>query len=121
MDTKNLSVNPIVVQNLYEMRTYTDQQAGTIFRQIPILEDGSRDPMRQETFGASCTLLVRGQPMPITFQIDGATSLADAITKFPDAVRAAVQQMRDQALRSQLAAPGAPAAKSIIDLSKTRN
>lgn len=114
----DIKVNPIVVQNLYEMRSYTDQQAGTIFRQIPILEDGSRDPMRMESFGASTVMFINGQSLPITFQIEGATSLSEAIEKFPEAVKATVQKMHDEALRSQLQKPFSGGR---IDLSKVKN
>lgn len=119
MDIKDIPITGMVQQNLYETRTYTDQGAGTIFRQIPITLTGDRDPMRQEAFGGAATLLVRGQPIPITFVIEGATSLEQAISMFPDAVRAAIAQMRDNALRQQLASP--TASSSRIDLSKIRN
>jgi len=114
----DIQVNKFTVQNLYRMETYTDQTAGTIYRQIPVTLTGERDPMRQEFFGASCMILVRGQSMPINFPIENVTSLEEAIAKFPEACVAVLTQMQEQALRQKILTPGINSSKSIKDLSK---
>lgn len=114
----DIQVAEFTVQNLYRLETYTDQTAGTIFRQIPVTLTGERDPMRQESFGASCMILVRGQPIPINFPIEGATSLEEAIAKFPEACIAYITKMQEESLRQKILTPGIASAKATIDLSK---
>jgi len=52
----------------------------------------------------------RGQPFTVPFEIEGATSLADAIEKFPDAAdkaaRAQVEAMEKVSLQQQLRGGG---------------
>lgn len=108
MDIKDIFISPITPANLFRMETYTDQLAGTIFRQIPVLENGERDPMRMESFGGSCTILVNNRPLPITFTIEG-TCLGEAIENFAESVRACLQAMYDEGMKKKiLTAEGKP-------------
>lgn len=102
-----IDVKEITVGNLSRLETYTDDMAGTIFRKIPVLIDGSYDPMRMESFMGSCQILTAQGPIPINFPI-AATSLAEALAQFPAAGTAAIQQLLDQSLRNKIIQPGGP-------------
>lgn len=112
----DFKVNPIVVGNLYRTESYSDDTTGTIHRAIPVTVTGERDPMRMEYFGASSILNINGRAIPVQFNIVGATSLADAIDKFPAALVEHVKAMQEAALRNKILGKDQPH----IDLSQLR-
>jgi hypothetical protein len=82
--------------SLYQEDVFTDRTAGTIRRLVPITVDGQRDPSRPLLFSGQTQLLTPGGVLPLGFDIEAET-LAEAIGKFPDAVRGALEQAIEEA------------------------
>jgi hypothetical protein len=92
--------------NLYREDIFTDRKMGTIRRMTPVKSDGSADDKRKTLFIGEAQLLTPVGALPLAFEID-ATSLADAVDKFPAAARVGIeravkelQQMRREAASS---------------------
>ena len=81
---------------LYREETYTDRKAGTIRRLVPVNADGAADGSRAVLYSGQTQLLTPGGVLPLSFEID-ATSLAEALTRFPAAVHAALEQAIEEA------------------------
>lgn len=101
--------------SLYREEVFTDRRAGTIRKMIPILPDGSTDAARPVLYMGQTQLMTPGGVLPLGFEIEAA-DLQEAITKFPAAVRQALedaieeaQQMRREAA-SRIVVPEAGAA-----------
>lgn len=86
--------------NLYREDVFTDLQVATLRRLTPVKEDGSDDPSRPVLFVASTQLMSQAGPLPISAPLD-AKDLREAIAKFPDAIRAAVEEMVEEAREAQ--------------------
>jgi hypothetical protein len=82
--------------NLYQEDLFTDRAAGSIRRMRPVLDSGEPDPSRPVLFSGQTQLLTPGGVLPLGFEID-ATSLEDAIAKFPQAVQEALNQAIEEA------------------------
>ena len=82
--------------SLYEEEIFTDRRAGTIRRLTPITVDGAPDTSRPTLYSGQTQLLTPAGVLPLVFEIE-ADSLADAINKFPDGVRSALEQAIDEA------------------------
>ena len=82
--------------NLYQEEVFTDLRVGSIRRLTPVLPDGSRDMGRPQIFTGQAQLLSPAGPLPIQCNI-GATSLEEAMTKFPQAINQAVEQLVQEA------------------------
>ena len=81
---------------LYREETYTDRRAGTIRRLVPVNAQGATDPARPVLFSGQTQLLTPAGVLPLVFDIE-ASSLEEALEKFPEGVRAAVEQAIDEA------------------------
>ncbi len=81
---------------LYREDIFTDRKAGTIRRLIPVLTDGSTDSARAVLYSGQTQLLTPNGVLPLGFEIE-ATSLEDAIKKFPGAVKEALEQAIEEA------------------------
>ena len=88
------------VANLYREDVFTDLQVATLRRLTPVRSDGSDDPDREVLFVAETQLMSQVGPVPVSTEIEAA-SLADAIARFPEAIKAAVERMMDQAREMQ--------------------
>lgn len=86
--------------NLYREEVFTDLRVASLRRLTPVKTDGSADPSRERLFMAQTQVMARGTPLPLQFAID-AKSLAEAIEKFPNAVRRAVEEMVAEAREMQ--------------------
>ena len=82
--------------SLYQEEIFTDRRAGTIRRLKPITVDGAPDAARSTLYSGQTQLLTPVGVLPLVFEIE-ANSLADAIEKFPDGVRSALEQAIDEA------------------------
>ncbi|MCZ7565500.1 MAG: hypothetical protein M5U08_18340 [Burkholderiales bacterium] len=76
---------------LYREELYTDRKMGTIRVLAPVGADGATDASRAVLFVGEAQILTPMGAIPLSFQID-ATSLADAIAKFGDAAKVAVER-----------------------------
>lgn len=81
---------------LYREELYTDRKAGTIRRLVPVTADGAPDASRQVLYSGQTQLLTPGGVLPLSFDID-AKSLGEALTHFPAAVHAALEQAIEEA------------------------
>ena len=82
--------------SLYREDSFTDRKAGTIRRLVPVTLDGSTDPARPVLFSGQTQLLTPNGVLPLAFEIE-ANSLADAIGRFPAAVKEALEQAIEEA------------------------
>ncbi|HMO50201.1 MAG TPA: hypothetical protein PKE26_04915 [Kiritimatiellia bacterium] len=108
---RNLDDVQMDTANLYREETITDLRTGTIKVLYPITVDGSADPMRPPMFICQTELMSNAGMLPVSAPIE-ATNLAEAVEKFPVAVKQAVDDMikrvqdyqREQA--SRIVTPG---------------
>ena len=117
MSTPDLNLPDIQMDanSLYREEVFSDRRAGTLRKMIPVLADGSPDAARSVLWLGQTQLMTPGGVLPLGFEIE-AKDLAEAIGKFPAAVRQALeeaieeaQQMRREAA-SRIVVPEAGAA-----------
>lgn len=91
---------------LYREELYTDRKMGTIRVLVPVGADGATDAGRKVVYVGEAQILTPMGAIPLSFQIE-ADTLADAIGKFGDAAKVAVertarelQEMRREAASS---------------------
>jgi len=82
--------------SLYQEDVFTDRRAGTIRRLKPITVDGSHDPSRATLFSGQTQLLTPAGVLPLGFDIE-ANTLQEAIDKFPEGVKVALEQAIEEA------------------------
>jgi hypothetical protein len=82
--------------SLYREEIFTDRRAGTIRRLTPVNAKGEDDGTRFVLFSGQTQLLTPAGVLPLGFEIE-ADSLEDAIKKFPEAVKVALEQAIDEA------------------------
>lgn len=89
-------------QALYREDIFTDRKVGTIRRLTPVKSDGNADPGRKTLYIGEAQILTAAGPLPINFDIP-ADSLTDAVAKFGDAAKLAVEHTMQelQELRRQ--------------------
>jgi hypothetical protein len=86
--------------NLYREETFTDLKTGAIRRLIPVKPDGSEDKTRKPLFMGQTSLMTSHGPLPIQSTID-AKDLQQAIKKFPEAMRGAMDRIMDEMKKAQ--------------------
>lgn len=98
--------------NLYREEVYTDRKVGMIRVLVPVTANGEADPSRPTLYAGQASLYTPGGALPLNFELEAST-LAEAIEKFPEAAQQAVddtmrqlQEMRREAA-SSLVIPGA--------------
>jgi hypothetical protein len=83
-------------KNLYREDVFTDRRAGSIRRLTPVTSDGSDDGTRAVLFSGQTQLLTPAGVLPLGFEIEAGT-LEEALQKFPDGVKLALEQAIDEA------------------------
>jgi hypothetical protein len=81
---------------MYREEIFTDRRAGTIRRLTPVTIDGATDTSRGVLFSGQTQLLTPAGVLPLVFEIEAAT-LEEALQKFPDGVKVALEQAIDEA------------------------
>ena len=81
---------------LYREEIITDRKAGTLRRLTPIKLDGSTDAARAVLFSGQTQLLTPAGVLPLVFDIEAAT-LEEALRKFPEAVKVALDEAIEEA------------------------
>ncbi len=81
---------------LYREDMFTDRKAGTIRRLTPVDAEGAPDATRPVLYSGQTQLLTPGGVLPLSFDIE-ASSLPDAVARFPAAVHAALEQAIEEA------------------------
>lgn len=99
--------------NLYREEVYTDLRVATIRKLVPVRADGSPDDSRAALFSGQTNLMSQAGPLPVECPIE-ATSLDEAALKFPEAMKAAVERLMEEAKEirrreaSRIVVPGGP-------------
>jgi hypothetical protein len=86
--------------NLYREDVFTDLKVATIKKLTPIKIDGTMDTTRPVTFIGQTQIMSQMGPLPVQCTIE-ATSLEQAIERFPAAARVAVEEMIQEAREMQ--------------------
>ena len=100
------------LDNLHREDVFSDMRLATIRRLQPIRLDGSHDPARPTTYIAETTIVSQLGPIPVQAPVE-ATSLRDAFSKFPEAIKTAVERLSERAQEirreeaSRIVVPGA--------------
>ena len=81
---------------LYREEVFTDRKAGTLRRLLPVTPEGAADATRPVLYSGQTQLLTPGGVLPLAFEIDAVT-LDEALTRFPAAVHAALEQAIEEA------------------------
>ncbi len=81
---------------LYREDMFTDRKAGTIRRLTPVDAEGAPDATRPVLYSGQTQLLTPGGVLPLSFDIE-ASSLPDAVARFPAAVHAALEAAIEEA------------------------
>src|ERR1700752_2325151 len=82
--------------SLYREEIFTDRRAGTIRRLTPVTLDGATDSARPVLFSGQTQLLTPAGVLPLVFEIEAST-LQEALDKFPEGVKVALEQAIDEA------------------------
>ena len=82
--------------NLYREEIFTDRRAGTLRRLTPVTAEGAPDPSRAVQFSGQTQLLTPAGVLPLSFELPG-TTLPEALAKFSEGVRVAIEQAIDEA------------------------
>lgn len=77
--------------SLYREELITDRRIGTIRVLTPVTRDGLADATRKVLYVGETQVLTPAGMLPIAFDLE-ANSLAEAIEKFPEGVKTAVEQ-----------------------------
>ena len=83
-------------KNLYREDVFTDRRAGSVRRLTPVTSDGGPDATRPVLFSGQTQLLTPAGILPLGFEIEAGT-LEEALKKFPDGVKVALEQAIDEA------------------------
>jgi len=110
-DSANLKIE-MDATDLYVEESITDRRVGSLQRLSPINADGSPDASRPVLYVGQTQVMTPAGALPLNFEIEAA-SLADAVAKFGDLARQALndtmkrleEMRREQA--SSLIVPGA--------------
>ena len=81
---------------LYREDVFTDRRAGSIRRLTPVTIAGEVDASRPVLFSGQTQLLTPAGVLPLGFEIEAKT-LAEALQKFPEGVKVALEQAIDEA------------------------
>jgi hypothetical protein len=92
-DLPEIQLDP---KGLYREDVFTDRHAGSIRRLTPVHSDGSTDASRAVLFSGQTQLLTPAGVLPLGFEIEART-LEEALQKFPEGVKAALEQAIDEA------------------------
>ena len=117
----NLDNVQIDKSNLYREESYTDLKVGTLQVLVPVQADGSDGDTRETMYVGQTQLMSQAGPLPLTAPIEAA-SLKEALDKFPDAVKQAVDNLVEEAKEmqrqeaSRIVVPGAGAGPGGLSL-----
>ena len=98
--------------NLYREESYTDLKAGSLRKLVPVKADGTDDPARAAIYTAATQVMTPGGVLPLSGELADAKTLAEAVAKFPEAIKQALADLREEmeALQreraSQIVVPG---------------
>jgi hypothetical protein len=79
-------------ENLYREETYTDRRVGTLRVMVPVTVDGTPDPARPTLFVGQVSVMTPMGALPITFEVPGATTLAQALAGFGEGAKLGIEE-----------------------------
>lgn len=82
-------------ENLFREEVYTDRRVGTIRVLTPVTAEGDNDTSRSREYVGQASLYTPGGALPLNFELE-ATTLAQAVEKFPEAANKAVEETMRQ-------------------------
>ena len=82
--------------SLYREEVFTDRRTGTLRKLTPVTIDGAVDNSRHVLFSGQTQLLTPAGVLPLAFEIEVDT-LEEALQKFPEAVKVALEQAIEEA------------------------
>jgi hypothetical protein len=82
--------------SLYREEVFTDRHTGTLRRLSPITAGGEPDSSRHVLFSGQTQLLTPAGVLPLAFEIE-ADTLEEALRKFPEGVKIALEQAIEEA------------------------
>jgi hypothetical protein len=82
--------------SLYREEIFTDRRAGTLRRLVPVTREGADDPTRAVLFSGQTQLLTPAGVLPLGFELE-AKNLEEALARFPEAVKVALEQTIEEA------------------------
>ena len=100
MNQQGLDQIQVDTENMYREESFTDLKVASIRRLIPIKTDGSEDDSRPTIYTGSAQIMSQMGPVPVSTQIEAA-SLEEALQKFPDAIKDAIEKMIEEAKEIQ--------------------
>jgi len=112
MANEKLSDVKMDASNLYREEMYSDMKAGQLRKLVPVTADGKDDPTRKPIFTASTQVMTPGGVLPLSGEVAGAETLADAVAGFGPALEKAMQELRAEVeamqreRASQIVVPG---------------
>jgi hypothetical protein len=92
-DLPEIQLDP---KGLYREDVFTDRRAGSIRRLTPVTIGGEVDTGRPVLFSGQTQLLTPAGVLPLGFEIDAKT-LEEALQRFPEGVKVALEQAIDEA------------------------
>src|SRR5262249_56665056 len=75
---------------------FTDRRTGTVRRMTPVTAGGDVDASRPVLFAGQTQLLTPAGVLPLAFEIEAKT-LEEALEKFPEGVKVALEQAIEEA------------------------
>ena len=78
-------------QAMYQEEVFTDRRVGTIQRLTPVDDQGAVDSTRPVLYVGQTQLMTRAGPLPLSFDIPGAT-LAEAAENFAASANVAIEE-----------------------------
>ena len=82
--------------SLYREEVFTDRRTGTLRKLSPITASGAEDSTRHVLFAGQTQLLTPAGVLPLAFEIE-ADTLEEALQKFPEGVKVALEQAIEEA------------------------
>ena len=86
--------------HLYREESFTDGRSGMLRRLVPVDAQGRDDASRPVVYEGHASLMTPGGALPLQFLIE-ASSMEDALKKFPDAARQALEHTLEELQRLQ--------------------
>ena len=81
--------------SLYREESITDRKMGTVRVMTPITDDGATDISRPVLYLGQTQIMTPMGTLPIAFEIE-AESLSEAVSKFGDGAKEAIEQTMDE-------------------------
>lgn len=92
-DLPDIQIDP---KGLYREDVFTDRRAGSIRRLTPVTVAGEVDTTRPVLFSGQTQLLTPAGVLPLGFELEAKT-LEEALQRFPEGVKVALEQAIDEA------------------------